>query len=129
MERIELSPLSSQDSALPLYYTGIVLNKYFKGSIHMNEFLKNGLLALLPILSSGVLYVVTVISEMQDEIQDLKAKVSLVVTDDNKQAVNTGSELAREKLRQDLISLIEENKEDIAVNRQSIAVLEERVGK
>ena len=95
----------------------------------MNEFLKNGLLALLPILSSGVLYVVTVISEMQDEIQDLKAKVSLVVTDDNKQAVNTGSELAREKLRQDLISLIEENKEDIAVNRQSIAVLEERVSK
>ena len=95
----------------------------------MNEFLKNGLLALLPILSSGVLYVVTVISEMQDEIQDLKAKVSLVVTDDNKQAVNTGSELAREKLRQDLISLIEENKEDIAANRQSIAVLEERIGK
>lgn len=93
----------------------------------MNEFLKNGLLALLPILSSGVLYVVTVISEMQDEIQDLRAKVSLVVTDDNKQAVNTGSELAREKLRQDLISLIEENKEDIAVNRQSIAVLEERI--
>jgi hypothetical protein len=95
----------------------------------MNEFLKNGLLALLPILSSGVLYVVTVISEMQDEIQDLRAKVSLVVTDDNKQAVNTGSELAREKLRQDLISLIEENKEDIAVNRQSIAVLEERISK
>lgn len=95
----------------------------------MNEFLKNGLLALLPILSSGVLYVVTVISEMQGEIQDLKAKVSLVVTDDNKQAVNTGSELAREKLREDLISLIEENKEDIAVNRQSIAVLEERIGK
>ena len=93
----------------------------------MNEFLKNGLLALLPILSSGVLYVVTVISEMQDEIQDLKAKVSLVVTDDNKQAVNTGSELAREKLRQDLISLIEENKEDISLNRQSIAVLEERI--
>ena len=95
----------------------------------MNEFLKNGLLALLPILSSGVLYVVTVISEMQDEIRDLKSKVSLVVTDDNKQAVNTGSELAREKLRQDLISLIEENKEDIALNRQSIAVLEERIGK
>jgi len=93
----------------------------------MNEFLKNGLLALLPILSSGVLYVVTVISEMQDEIQDLKAKVSLVVTDDNKQAVNTGSELAREKLRQDLVSLIEQNKESIALNAQDIAVLEERI--
>lgn len=93
----------------------------------MNEFLKNGLLALLPILSSGVLYVVTVISEMQDEIQELRSKVSLVVTDDNKQAVNTGAELAREKLRQELVVLIEENKDDIAVNRQTIAVIEERL--
>ena len=73
------------------------------------------------------MYVVTVISEMQDEIQDLRAKVSLVVTDDNKQAVNTGSELAREKLRQDLVSLIEQNKESIALNAQDIAVLEERI--
>jgi hypothetical protein len=95
----------------------------------MSDFIKNGLLALLPILSSGVIYVVTVISTMQGEIQDLRSKVSLVVTDDNKQAVNTGSELAREKLRQDLILLIEENEEEIAVNRQSIAVLEERISK
>lgn len=95
----------------------------------MSDFIKNGLLALLPILSSGVIYVVTVISDMQGEIQDLRAKVSLVVTDDNKQAVNTGAELAREKLRQELVLLIEENKEDIAVNRQSIAVLEERISK
>ena len=93
----------------------------------MNEFLKNGLLALLPILSSGVIYVVTVISDMQGEIQELRAKVSLVVTDDNKQAVNTGAELAREMLRQDLVRLIEENKEAIALNRQDIAVLEERI--
>ncbi len=93
----------------------------------MNEFIKNGLLALLPILSSGVIYVVTIIGEMQDEIQDLRAKVSLVVTDDNKQAVNTGAELAREKLRQDLTALIEENKEAISVNRQTIAILEERI--
>lgn len=93
----------------------------------MNEFIKNGLLALLPILSSGVIYVVTVISDMQSEIQDLRAKVSLVVTDDNKQAVNTSAELAREKLRQELVVLIEENEDDIAVNRQSIAVLEERL--
>lgn len=93
----------------------------------MNEFVKNGLLALLPILSSGVIYVVTVISDMQGEIQDLRAKLSLVVTDDNKQSVNTGAELAREKLRQELVLLIEDNKEDIAVNRQSIAVLEERL--
>ncbi len=93
----------------------------------MNEFIKNGLLALLPILSSGVIYVVTVINDMQSEIQDLRAKVSLVVTDDNKQAVNTSAELAREKLRQELVVLIEENEDDIAVNRQSIAVLEERL--
>ena len=95
----------------------------------MSDFIKNGLLALLPILSSGVIYAVTVISTMQGEIQDLRSKVSLVVTDDNKQAVNTGSELAREKLRQDLVLLIEENEEEIAVNRQSIAVLEERISK
>lgn len=93
----------------------------------MNEFIKNSLLALLPILSSGVIYVVTIIGEMQDDIQDLRAKVSLVVTDDNKQSVNTGAELAREKLRQELVVLIEENKEDIALNAQSIAVLEERI--
>ena len=93
----------------------------------MNEFLKNGLLALLPILSSGVIYVVTMISDMQGEIQDLRAKVSLVVTDDNKQAVNTGAELAREMLRQDLVRLIEDNKEAIALNRQDIAVLQERL--
>ena len=93
----------------------------------MNDFLKNGLLALLPILSSGVIYVVTVIGTMQGEIQELRSKVSLVVTDDNKQAVNTGAELAREKLRQDLVYLIEQNKDAIAVNRQNIAVIEERM--
>ena len=93
----------------------------------MNEFMKNGLLAVLPILCSGVIYVVTAIVSMQAEIQDLRAKVSLVVTDDNKQAVNTGAELAREKLRQELIVLIEENEDAIAVNRQNIAVLEERL--
>jgi len=90
----------------------------------MNDFLKNGLLALLPILSSGVIYVVTVIGTMQGEIQELRSKVSLVVTDDNKQAVNTGAELAREKLRQDLVALIEMNKEAIAINRQNIAIIE-----
>lgn len=93
----------------------------------MNEFIKNALLALLPILCSGVIYVSTAIVGMQAEIQDLRAKVSLVVTDDNKQAVNTGAELAREKLRQELIVLIEENEDAIAVNRQNIAVLEERL--
>jgi hypothetical protein len=93
----------------------------------MNDFIKNGLLALLPILSSGVIYVVTVIGTMQGDIQELRSKVSLVVTDDNKQAVNTGAELAREKLRQDLVYLIEQNKDAIAVNRQNIAVIEERM--
>jgi hypothetical protein len=93
----------------------------------MNDFIKNGLLALLPILSSGVIYVVTVIGTMQGDIQELRSKVSLVVTDDNKQAVNTGAELAREKLRQDLVYLIEQNKDAIAINRQNIAVIEERM--
>lgn len=93
----------------------------------MNDFAKNVLIALLPILISGVVYLMNQLAELQNTVQVLQAKVSLVVTDDNKQAVNTGAELAREKLRQELVILIEENKDAIAVNRQDIAVLTQQI--
>jgi hypothetical protein len=51
----------------------------------------------------------------------------LVVTADNKQATNTSSELAREKLRQDLEKEIQKNRDEIAENRQHIAVMEEKI--
>jgi hypothetical protein len=57
----------------------------------------------------------------------LNQKVSLVVTTDNKQASNTGAELAREKLRQDLEKEIQKNRDAIMENRQHIAVMEDRM--
>jgi hypothetical protein len=50
----------------------------------------------------------------------------LVVTSDNKQASNTGAELAREKLRQDLTEAIQRNRDAIQENRLHIAILEEK---
>jgi hypothetical protein len=57
----------------------------------------------------------------------LNAKISLVVTSDNKQATNSGAELAREKLRQELEKQIHENRELIHLNRERIVILEQRV--
>ena len=51
-----------------------------------------------------------------------------MVTSDNKQASNTGAELAREKLRQDLEKEVQKNRDDIHVNRMHIAILEEKLG-
>jgi hypothetical protein len=52
-----------------------------------------------------------------------------VVTSDNKQASNTGAELARERLRQDLATEIQKNRDDIQYNRQKIAVIESKMEK
>jgi hypothetical protein len=57
----------------------------------------------------------------------LNSKISLVVTSDNKQATNTGAELARERLRQDLSAEIQKNRDDIQYNRQAIAVINTRL--
>jgi hypothetical protein len=50
-----------------------------------------------------------------------------VVTADNKQASNTGAELAREKLRQDLEKEIQKNRDMIGENRMHIAIIEEKI--
>jgi len=93
----------------------------------MNDMLEKVIFAALPILISAVVYVGSSMTSMQTEIVNLRAKVSLVVTDSNEQATNTGAELAREKLKEELKLLIDENKDAIAVNRQTIAVLEQRI--
>ena len=69
------------------------------------------------------------LSNLSHEVTILNSKISLVVTSDNKQAVNTGAELARERLRQDLSSEIQKNRDDIQYNRQKIAVIESRMEK
>ena len=83
--------------------------------------------ALLPIMFTCVVYLMNALSNLAHEVTVLNNKVSLVVTSDNKQATNTGAELAREKLRQDLEKEIQKNRDMIGENRLHIAVLEEKI--
>lgn len=83
--------------------------------------------AVLPLLFTCVVYLMSALSNLAHEVTILNSKISLVVTSDNKQASNTGSELAREKLRQDLGIEIQKNRDDIQYNRQKIAVIEEKI--
>ncbi len=84
--------------------------------------------AILPILFTCVVYLMSALSSLSHEVTVLNNKISLVVTSDNKQATNTGAELAREKLRQELAAEIQKNRDDIQLNRMHIAILEEKVG-
>ena len=83
--------------------------------------------ALLPLLFSCVVYLMSALSNLSHEVTVLNSKISLVVTSDNRQAPNSGAELAREKLRQDLEKEIQRNRDQIAENRMHIAILEEKV--
>jgi len=83
--------------------------------------------ALLPLLFSCVVYLMSALSNLAHEVTILNSKISLVVTSDNRQAPNSGAELAREKLRQDLEKEIQRNRDQIAENRMHIAILEEKV--
>lgn len=79
--------------------------------------------AILPLLFSCVVYLMAALSNLAHEVTILNSKISLVVTSDNRQAPNSGAELAREKLRQDLEKEIQKNRDDIAHNRLDIAVI------
>jgi hypothetical protein len=91
-------------------------------------FIEKLLFALLPLLVGSVGYLISALSALQHDVTILNQKVSLVVTTDNKQASNTGAELAREKLRQDLEKEIQNNRDMIGENRLHIAVMEEKIG-
>jgi len=83
--------------------------------------------ALLPILFTCVVYLMSALDKLTHDVTVLNAKISLVVTSDNKQAPNSGAELAREKLRQDLEKEIQSNRELIHVNKERIIILEQKV--
>jgi hypothetical protein len=83
--------------------------------------------AVLPLLFSCVVYLMAALSSLSHEVTILNSKISLVVTSDNRQAPNSGAELAREKLRQDLEKEIQKNRDDIMHNRQDIAILNQKV--
>ena len=90
-------------------------------------FIEKLLFALLPLLMAGVGYLLNAVSTLAHQVTVLESKVSLVVTSDNKQASNTGAELAREKLRQDLTEAIQRNRDSIQQNKEHIAILEEKL--
>ena len=90
-------------------------------------FVEKLLFALLPLIIAGVGYLLSSVATLNHQVTILEGKVSLVVTQDNKQASNTGSELAREKLRQDLTEAIQRNRDTIQQNKEHIAVLEEKI--
>jgi hypothetical protein len=83
--------------------------------------------AVLPLLFTCVVYLMSALSSLSHEVTILNSKISLVVTSDNKQATNTGAELARERLRQDLSAEIQKNRDDIQYNRQKIAIIESKM--
>jgi hypothetical protein len=90
-------------------------------------FIEKLLFALLPLLIGCTGYLIQALGSIQHDVTILNQKVSLVVTTDNKQASNSGAELAREKLRQDLEKEIQKNRDDIMHNRQDIAVIYEKI--
>ena len=91
-------------------------------------FIEKLLFALLPLLIGSTGYLIQALGSIQHDVTILNQKVSLVVTTDNKQASNTGAELAREKLRQDLEKEIQTNRDHIGENRTHIAIIEDRMG-
>jgi len=85
--------------------------------------------ALLPLLFTCVVYLMSALQNLQHDVTILNGKILLVVTSDNKQANNSGAELAREKLRQDLEKEILANRELIHQSRERIVILEEKLKK
>ena len=85
--------------------------------------------AVLPILFTCVVYLMSALDKLTHDVTVLNAKISLVVTSDNKQAVNSGAELALEKLRQDLEKEIQRNRDMIHDNQKHISIIEDRMAR
>jgi hypothetical protein len=85
--------------------------------------------AVLPILFTCVVYLMSALDKLTHDVTVLNAKISLVVTSDNKQATNSGAELAREKLRQDLEKEIQRNRDMIHENQKNISIIEDRMAR
>jgi hypothetical protein len=92
-----------------------------------HAFIEKITFAILPLLFTCVVYLMSALSNLSHEVTVLNSKISLVVTSDNKQATNTGAELARERLRQELSIEIQKNRDDIQYNRQKIAIVETKM--
>jgi hypothetical protein len=67
--------------------------------------------AILPFLFSGLVYLMSALTDVRENINTLENKISVVVTPENAPRPNAVSELAREKLRQDFME--EHNESEI----------------
>ena len=86
----------------------------------MNPYVEKVLWMIVPLLFSAVTYQWTKVQTMQEKILELEAKLSLVVSKDNKVIPSIEAELAREKLRQDMINYDSNNRERIVVLEQQM---------
>jgi hypothetical protein len=82
--------------------------------------------AIIPILFTCVVYLMSALSTLQNNVNTLQAKVQIVVSADNKQVTNLDAALAREKLRQDLLDSVQEINSRAGTNRARIDVLEKK---
>ena len=83
--------------------------------------------AIIPILFTCVVYLMSALSTLQNNVNTLQSKVQIVVSADNKQVTNLDAALAREKLRQDLLDSVQEINSRASTNRARIDVLEKRM--
>ncbi len=86
----------------------------------MNQYVEKFLWMLVPLLFSAVGYMWTTLQQLRDKVQDLEAKISLVVSKDNKVIPSLEAELAREKLRQDVNKFASDNRERIIIIEQQL---------
>lgn len=75
---------------------------------------------IVPLLFTAVGSLWNTVGQLQSQVQELNSKMTLVVTKENKVIPSIDAELAREKLRQDVL-------EYSGVNRERITVLEEKI--
>lgn len=90
----------------------------------MNQYIEKFLWMLVPLLFSAVGYMWTTLQTLQNKVQDLESKISLVVSKDNKVVPSIEAELAREKLRRDVEKYAGDNRERIVVLEEKVKKLE-----
>ncbi len=93
----------------------------------MGEIGQKIIFAIIPILFTCVVYLMSALSTLQNNVNTLQSKVQIVVLADNKQVTNLDAALAREKLRQDLLDSVQEINSRASSNRARIDVLERRI--
>lgn len=90
------------------------------GVTNMHPYLEKLLWMLVPLLFSAVGYQWTLVQSLRDKVNELESKISLVVSKDNKIVPSLEAELAREKLRHDVLTYASNNRERIIILEQQL---------